>query len=193
MRFALGEEAVAEPAGTDAGLVRRARSGDPGSYDTLYRRHREGVARTAFLLVRDRHLAQDVAQEAFLVGWRDLGRLRDPGVFRAWVTGIAVNLSRRRSGGVRILPGRGGSSLEAAEEQPRGRDADVDRDITVRLAVGALPRRLREAIVLRFYGGFTEAEIGAALGIPAGTVKSRLARARARLAAELRDVMEEER
>jgi RNA polymerase sigma-70 factor (ECF subfamily) len=193
MRFALGEEAVAEPAGADARLVRRARSGDPNSYDALYRRHREDVARTAYLLVRDQHLAQDVAQEAFLIGWRDLARLRDPGLFRAWVTGIAVNLSRRRGGGVRILPGRGGSSLEASAELPQGGDVDVELDISVRLAVGALPRRLREAIVLRFYGGFTESEIGTALGIPAGTVKSRLARARARLAAKLRDVMEEDR
>lgn len=182
MRFALGE-AVAQPGRvSDACLVSGARSGDPGSYDALYRRHREGVARTAYLLVRDRHLAQDVAQEAFLIGWRDLGRLRDPRLFRAWVTGVAVNLSRR--------------AVRRPVHPPPGRIADpggeLDRDIAVRDAVAALPRRLREAVVLRFYGGFTEAEMAAALRVPAGTVKSRLARARARLAEALRDVVKEE-
>jgi len=63
----------------------------------------------------------------------------------------------------------------------------------VRAAVAALPRRLREAVVLRFYGGFTEAEMAAALRVPAGTVKSRLARARGRLAEQLRGAAEEER
>jgi RNA polymerase sigma factor (sigma-70 family) len=181
MRLA-SEEGVAGTT-TDAGLVDEARTGHPASYEALYRRHRDRVARTAYLLVRDSAMAQDLAQEAFLIGWRDLRRLRDPSLFRAWVTGIAVNLSRRA---VR------GSAREAPRSPPEPA-ADLDRDLAVRTAVGTLPRRLREAIVLRFYGGFTEAQIGAALGIPAGTVKSRLARARAPLADELRDVMEEER
>jgi RNA polymerase sigma-70 factor (ECF subfamily) len=62
--------------------------------------------------------------------------------------------------------------------------------IEVRRAVEALPRQMREAIVLRFYGGFAEAEIAAALTIPLGTVKSRLGRARARLAVSLRAITE---
>jgi RNA polymerase sigma factor (sigma-70 family) len=194
MSSAVEEEATLEPeAGADVGLVGRARAGDRTSYETLYRRHRDRVARTAYLLVRDRDLAQDVAQEAFLIGWRDLGRLRDTHLFRAWVTGIAVNLSRRRSGGVRVLPGRAVVSLDGAPEQVSDPGPDREVGLSVRAAVASLPRRLREAIVLRFYGGLTESEMSAALSIPAGTVKSRLARARARLVEELREVVEEER
>jgi RNA polymerase sigma factor (sigma-70 family) len=181
MRFALGE-AMAE-ASHDAELVARARADHPASYETLYRRHRDRVARTAYLLVRDAALAQDIAQEAFLIGWRDLGRLRDARLFRAWVTGIAVNLSRRA---VR-------RSIREAPVSMADPGDDPDRDLAVRSAVASLPGRLREAVILRFYGGFTEAEMAAALRIPAGTVKSRLARARSRLAQELRDVLEEER
>ena len=181
MRNAAG--ATVAGSSTDAELVGRARAGYPGSYEALYRRHRERVARTAYLLVRDPSLAQDLAQEAFLVGWRDLKRLRDPSLFRAWVTGIAVNLARRT---VR------GSARETPRSVPAP-EADPDRDLAVRAAVSALPRRLREAVVLRFYGGFTEAEMAAALRVPAGTVKSRLARARGRLAEQLRGVVEEER
>jgi RNA polymerase sigma-70 factor, ECF subfamily len=189
MRSAV-KEAALDPGG-DSYLVTRARAGDQGSYETLFRRHRERVARTAFLLVRDRHLAQDVAQEAFLIGWRDLGRLRDPRHFPAWVSGIAVNLARRRGGGIRLLPGRPTISLDGAPEPASEAGPDADLDISVREAVAMLPLRLREAVVLRFYGGFSEAEMSSALRIPPGTVKSRLARARARLAEDLRDVVEE--
>jgi RNA polymerase sigma-70 factor (ECF subfamily) len=181
MRFAPGEAVVGPDA--DAELVDRARAGDRSSYEGLYRRHRDRVARTAYLLVGDAHLAQDAAQEAFLIGWRDIGRLRDPRLFQAWITGIAVNLSRRA---IR-------RPTRPAEGPAADPGADPDRDMVVRAAVAVLPRRLREAVVLRYYGGFTEAEMAAALRIPAGTVKSRLARARERLAEALRDVMEEER
>ena len=181
MRFASDQAVTGSVA--DAELVVRARAGDAASYEVLYRRHRDRVARTAYLLVRDPTLAQDIAQEALLIGWRDLRRLRDPGVFGAWVAGIAVNLSRRS---IRLAVR---SSNEPIED-PAG---DADRDLAVRAAVASLPRRMREAVILRFYGGFTEAEMAAALRVPAGTVKSRLARARTRLADRLRDVIEEER
>jgi RNA polymerase sigma-70 factor (ECF subfamily) len=184
-------EGVALDPGGDEELVIRARAGDRDSYEMLFRRHRERVARTSFLLVRDRHLAQDVTQEAFLIGWRDLRRLRTPDHFRAWVTGIAVNLARRRGVGIRLIPGRPAVPLEGGPERADQTVTDADLDISVREAVAALPVRLREAVVLRFYGGFSEAEMSSALGIPAGTVKSRLARARARLAGLLRDVVEE--
>src|SRR5918999_3327703 len=80
----------------DSGLVREAGRGSREAYETLFERYRDGVGRTAYLLIGDPDLAQDVAQEAFLIGWRDLRRLRDPARFQAWVTGIAVNLCRKR-------------------------------------------------------------------------------------------------
>jgi len=175
----------------DLFLVERALLGDSGAYDELYRRHRDRVARVAYLLLGDADQAQDAAQEAFLIGWRDLRRLRDPALFRPWVTGVAVNLCRRR----RRAAARARHSLD---RQARGREVASDEGdaaalrLAVRGAVDALPRQMREVVVLRFYCRFGEAEIAEALGIAAGTVKSRLGRARARLAHTLRAVVEVE-
>jgi RNA polymerase sigma factor (sigma-70 family) len=170
----------------DDALIERARAGRAGAYDELYRRHRDRVARTAYLLIRDADAAQDIVQDAFLIGWRDLHRLRRPEQFRAWVTGIALNLCRRR----RRAAARDRSRSDEAE--PAGSQVDaadaVALRVVVRRAVDALPRPMREAVVLRFYCGFAESEISVALGVPVGTVKSRLSRARARLAEALREV-----
>jgi RNA polymerase sigma-70 factor, ECF subfamily len=175
-------------AGDDVDLIGRAREGASDAYDQLFRRHRDRVARTAYLLLGDADQAQDAAQEAFLIGWRDLRRLRDPERFRAWVTGIALNLCRRR----RLAGARARSRWAGAEEAPSAPDpADsVVLRLEVRRAVDALPLHMREAIVLRFYCGFAEAEMAVALGVPVGTVKSRLGRARERLAEALRAAME---
>jgi RNA polymerase sigma-70 factor, ECF subfamily len=176
----------------DLSLVERAMVGDGRAFDELYRRHRDRVARVAYLLLGDADQAQDAAQEAFLIGWRDLRRLRDPARFRPWVTGVAVNLCRRR----RRAAAR---AWQALERQSGGRESASDEGdaaavrLAVRGAVDALPRRMREVVVLRFYCGFAEAEIAGALGIATGTVKSRLARARARLADALRPMVEVER
>jgi len=170
--------------GDDLVLVERARQGAADAYDDLFRRHRDRVARAAYLLLGDAAEAQDAAQDAFLVGWRDLRRLRDPERFRAWVTGIALNLCRRRRRAAARDPGRR-AHVDPAAAADDGADAVLLR-IEVRRAVDALPRPMREAVVLRFYCGFSEAEMALALGIAVGTVKSRLGRARSRLAEALR-------
>jgi RNA polymerase sigma-70 factor, ECF subfamily len=171
--------------------VERALLGDSEAYDELYRRHRDRVARVAYLLLGDADQAQDAVQEAFLVGWRDLRNLRDPDRFRAWVTGIAVNMCRRRRRGA----ARAGRTAASESQPPYGASDEGDAAVlrvAVRRAVEALPPRMREAVVLRFYCGFAEAEIAATLRIAPGTVKSRLGRARARLAVSLRPVVEVE-
>jgi RNA polymerase sigma-70 factor, ECF subfamily len=170
---------------SDEELIEEARAGRAGAYDELYRRHRDRVARTAYLLIRNADHSQDAAQEAFLIGWRDLRRLRDPKQFRAWVTGIALNLCRRRHRAAARERSR--SEAETVGSQADAADAVALR-VEVTRAVDALSRPLREAVILRFYCEFAESEIAVALGVPVGTVKSRLARARARLAEALREV-----
>jgi RNA polymerase sigma-70 factor, ECF subfamily len=170
----------------DADLVREALTGVAAAYDELYLRHRDGVARAAYVVLWDAQLAQDVAQEAFLVGWRDLRRLREGRLYRPWVTGIALNLCRRRSVRRRMAE----RPLETRPELavPPGGSEVV---LMVRDAVAALPARMRDVAVLRFYGEYSEPEIADALAIPLGTVKSRLNRARARLAEALEPLLEE--
>jgi RNA polymerase sigma factor (sigma-70 family) len=180
------QPAPAETAVDDADLVREALAGAAAAYDELYVRHRDGVARAAYVVLGDPQLAQDVAQDAFLVGWRDLRRLREARLYRAWVTGIALNLCRRRSVRRRLAE----RPLETRPELavPPGGSEVV---LMVRDAVMALPARMRDVAVLRFYGEYSEPEIADALAIPIGTVKSRLNRARARLAEALEPLPEE--
>jgi RNA polymerase sigma-70 factor, ECF subfamily len=180
------EAEVRENAGSgeDARLVEAARDGSAGAFDELYRRHRDRVARAAYLVIGHAETAQDLAQDAFLVAWRDLGRLRDPSAFRAWVTGIALNLTRRPA----LLRRFRGSAPE--RETPVVHEG-LEAGIVVRRAVAALPHRMRAVVVLRYYGQLSEPEIADAMGIPVGTVKSRLQRARARLAATLGSIDEE--
>ena len=175
-----------DPRDEDAELARRARDGDARSYDELYRRHREVVARTAYLVIRDEEAAQEVAQEAFLIGWRDLRRLREPRAFRAWVTGIALNLCRRGSLRPRLAERTDTAEGEAVEDRD-----PMELKLLVRQAVASLPHRLRSVVVMRFYGAYTNPEIAEALGVPIGTVKSRLHRARARLLGALEPLREE--
>jgi RNA polymerase sigma-70 factor, ECF subfamily len=169
----------------DAGLVREALDGSEGSFDELYRRHRDRVARAAYLVLGEAESAQDVTQDAFLVAWRDLGRLRNPDVFRPWVTGIALNLCRRPGLLRRLRQAEGELEIAVVDE-------GVETGIMVRKAVAGLPHRMRTVVVLRFFGQFSEPEISESLGIPVGTVKSRLQRARARLADALGSMDEEE-
>lgn len=169
----------------DARLVGEAKGGSGGAFDELYRRYRDRVARAAYLVLGNAESAQDVAQDAFLVAWRDLGRLRDPALFRAWVTGIAMNLCRRPALLRRLRERRTTADVSAVHE-------GIEAGIVVREAVAALPHRMRAVVVLRYFGGFTEPEISQALAVPVGTVKSRLQRARARLATALDSIDEED-
>lgn len=169
----------------DLPLIERARRGAADAYDELFRRHRDRVARAAYLMLGDAEQAQDATQEAFLIGWRDLRRLRDLERFGAWVTGIALNQCRRR----RRAAARERRWADLADASPAADAADaVALRVEVRRAVDALPRSMREVVVLRYYCGFAESEMALALNVPVGTVKSRLGRARARLAQALRAV-----
>ena len=161
---------------TDRTLVDRASNGDSEAFDSLFVRHRDAVARTVYLVVGDVDTAQDLAQEAFGIGFRDLGRLRNRDLFRSWVTGIALNRARRRWR-------RRETPMEAVV--PATSAGDPDDRLAVLAALRSLPPAQRAVLVLRFYADLDEAEIAESLGIAPGTVKSRMARARTRLVAAL--------
>jgi RNA polymerase sigma factor (sigma-70 family) len=148
-------------------------------------------------VLRDQAEAEDVTQEALLQAFLGLPRLREPTRFGSWLCGIVLNLAkmrlreRRRTrpfaslDGGRVVP----SSLAAA----RPEDVLEARELheVVRTAVDRLPVRQRE-VVLRYYvEGLTCQEIAALLGEPAGTVRVRLHRARARLLAGLSHLRKE--
>jgi RNA polymerase sigma-70 factor (ECF subfamily) len=173
-------------------LIERARRGDVGAYEELVRRYRDVALRTAVVVGRGVDDAEDAAQEAFVKAYAALGRFRTGAPFRPWLLRIVANEARNRR---RAAGRRDGLVLRAAAgDRPSGIDAapspeaavlDQERRSTLVAAVNALRDEDREVIGARYFLDLSEAEMAEALGIPRGTVKSRLSRAMGRLRAEL--------
>lgn len=167
---------------TDEGLLLDAAAGDIDALRKLYDRYRTRLMTYALYAVGNRALAEDLLQEAFIRIHRHAGEF-DPGRrFSAWAYAITANLCRdelRRSRRRRRL----GLSTEAVPEgvEPAARTASpradaAGREFRDRLGaeVAALPPEQREVIALRFLESMPYAEIAGVLGIPLGTVQSRL-------------------
>ncbi len=170
--------------------VQRARDGDPSAFDRLFSRHFARVYRFAYRMSGDGDLAEDAAQGAFVRTYRALGGLRDGQSFVKYLYRAALNLlkdeARRRS----RKPEASIDGLERAgsgAEDPAGSLAARERDAALHRAVLALPEEFRTVVVLHHFEEMDVTEIGRVLGIPEGTVKSRLGRARARLRDQLRE------
>ena len=155
------------------------------AYEELVRRYQDIAVRTAHVIAPDGD-AEDACQEAFVKAYGALGRFRTGSPFRPWLLQIVANeaRNRRRSAGRRT-----GLVLRAAEEHDGGRvapspEAAVIGDetrMTLLAAVNALGDQDREVIAARYFLELSEAETAEALGIPRGTVKSRMSRAMDRL------------
>jgi len=183
------EEAVAD----EATLVRRAQAGEASAYGELVASHQAAAFRVAYVLLRSEAEAQDAAQEAFVKAYLAIGRFRAGEPFRPWLLQVVGNeaRNRRRSLGRRaglvdraIAAVRGGSRLDAAGSAEAQVLAGETRD-EVRGALLRLREDERMVVTCRYLLELSEAETAAALGIPAGTVKSRLHRGLARLRSEL--------
>ncbi len=160
----------------------RARNGDREAFGTLARLALPTMDRIASLTLRDADAAHDAVQEALLRAWRDLPSLRDLDRFEAWLRRLVVRAcidELRRSRGVRL-------HVELTElAHPTVADAALataDRDSLER-AFQRLDPVQRSVVVLYYYLDLPLGEIGSTLGLPVGTVKSTLSRARASLRA----------
>jgi RNA polymerase sigma-70 factor (sigma-E family) len=145
------------------------------------------LARTAFALVGDWHVAEQIAQEAFLRLWRRWPWLRDQQAAPAYLHRTVVNLARlslRRLAVERRALARDAGERAVALADDGG---DLAGDLALRRAVEALPYRKRACVVLRYLEGLSEAETASALGISVGTVKSQTHKA----LRQLRDVLGE--
>jgi RNA polymerase sigma-70 factor (sigma-E family) len=149
---------------------------EPRTLADLYRDHRMRMVRLAVLLVDDPSTAEDVVQEAFTGLHRHWAGLRDEAVAVAYLRTAVVNgsrsvLRRRRTARDYVPPHQvNARSAESLAMLSAEHQAVVD-------ALGLLPPRQREVLVLRYYGGMSEAEIADATGISRGTVKSTASRA----------------
>jgi RNA polymerase sigma-70 factor, ECF subfamily len=166
----------------EAALVQAARNGDREAFMQLVRVHQAGVRAFARGLLNDRTAAEDVAQEAFLRAWRGLAAFRGDAAFATWLYAIArqVALDEARRPAVPTVPVE--QVLELADR--RAGDPVLRGDLE--RALGALEPAQREAFLLVVILGLSYQEAGGMTGCPAGTVASRVFRARRRLAAALR-------
>ncbi|GJM19131.1 MAG: DNA-directed RNA polymerase sigma-70 factor [Phycisphaeraceae bacterium] len=156
---------------------------DPGAFSRLYRTHYRAVAGYLYRRTGDAALAEDLAAETFIAAWRALPRYRHRGVpFRSWLLRIATNQANAAARSVRPRRAAEQSASVPAHTQPCEADEQAD---AVHRAMHALTPEHQTAIALVYFESMTVAQAGAVLGVPAGTVKSRLARARDALRAEL--------
>lgn len=167
-------EAAREP--SDEQVLEAVGRGDDDALGVLYDRFGRLAFRLAFRILRDRALAEDAVQEAFLAVWRSADAYkRERAKPSTWILTVvhrrAVDLVRREQS-------RRGEPLEVAPEPsvgPVDEDAVLrDRRAAVQAALTELPGDQRQALELAYYGGLTQSELAERLGVPLGTVKSRM-------------------
>jgi len=175
---------------TDEELVRSVLSGDRERFAELVGRYQAKLVNYLYRLVRNSDDAQDLSQEVFVRVYQALDRFDPQYRFSTWLFRVAQNAAidqiRRRR--FRMVPiGRsgdereeGGREFEIAADDPSALDGIEarERDAGVRTAIDQLPWEYRELIVLRHYGELAYEEIAQVKGMPLGTVKNKLFRAR---------------
>jgi RNA polymerase sigma-70 factor (ECF subfamily) len=171
-------------------LRARVLAGDPDAFRALFDEHARTVYNHAFRLTGNWSVAEDVVSLTFLEAWRLRARVEpgDDGVpLRPWLLGIATNVARnvrraarRYDGALSRLPRNGDVVPDFADEVSTRLD-DRDRLAAVRTALAALRVPEREVLALCVWAGLDYAEAARALGVPVGTVRSRLSRARRKL------------
>ena len=163
--------AAGRSAEDDAALVEAARAGSREAVEALFHRHWRRLYRAAYLICRDAAAAEDIAQESFLAALRALDRFDRRRPLGPWLDRIAANraIDWQRARAVRgeVMADEPVVVPVAPPETPRD-------DLAA--ALGELPADQRAVIVLRHVLGFTPREIGRALGLPTGTVNSRMRR-----------------
>ena len=170
----------------EAEIVERARRGDVHAYEELVQRYTELAFRSAYLVTGSAAEAEDAAQDAFVKVYRALPRFRTGGSFRPWLLRIVGNEARNRR---RAVGRRAALELRLAEGLRRGgaapspeaqAEAAEERRALLR-ALNGMAQEDREVIGCRYLLQLSVEETAAALALPEGTVKSRLARALGRL------------
>jgi RNA polymerase sigma factor (sigma-70 family) len=184
----------------DGQLVELVAQRDAGALAALYDRYGRAAYSLARRILTEETLAQDVVQEVFLSLWRDARRF-DPGrgTVATYLLSMthhrAVDVVRREENLRRWRISDEGLELEA-DPDPGARVEDLaeasERRAEVRAALAELPVAQREALLLAYFGGYTQREVAALVGAPLGTVKTRMAAGMRKLKQALQDAGREE-
>jgi len=192
-------ERVTTAAATDRELVARLQRGEEAAFAELVTRHQGRALNVAYHVLRDHADATEVAQDAFVNIYRNIGTFRGDSEFTTWLHQIVLNLARNKHRWWKRRGRQTTVSLDAPHETSAGpvtRDVASPTDAPDRAAVKAeliqqisaamtrLPPKFREVLVLRNVEDLSYDQIAAVLRCSVGTVKSRIARAREALRAD---------
>ena len=182
----------------DGELVELVAQKDAGALEALYERYGRPAYSLARRILTEETLAQDVVQEVFLSLWRDARRFdAGRGTVATYLLSMthhrAVDVVRREENLRRWRTSDEGLELQA---DPKMRVEDEvltsERRAEVRAALGELPAAQREALLLAYFGGYTQREVAALVGVPLGTVKTRMAAGMRKMKQALQDAGTEE-
>lgn len=187
-RYTPGDDGPgAERAGDDEAVVDRVLAGDVDAFEEIVQRWQGPIFNLAYRFSRDRSLAEEMAQEAFLKIFRNLERWRRDAKFSTWMFSVALNhyrsaMRRHVPAGVELHELDSAFGIgDHADEMDIAADAGI-----VRRAVSLLPAKYRDAVVVYYFLQQDVAEAAGTLGLKQGTVKARLHRARKLLEGKLR-------
>lgn len=169
-----GQLPTAPTSGRHVPLVRRAVDGDPQAFEELIRDAGPRLLATARKILRDPDAAEDALQQAVILAWRKLPRLREPERFDAWLYKILVSCCYAEGRRAR----RFAAKVQAVSLEPEGASADdldrwLDRE-SIEQAFRSLTPAHRAVVVLHHYAGLPLVEVAAIVGISPGTARSRL-------------------
>lgn len=186
---------------TDEQLVERVFKGEKSAFDLLVLRYQHRLLGLIGRYVRDRHEAEDVAQETFIKAYKALGSFRGESAFYTWLYRIAINTARnhlvskgRRPPDIDVDVGDAEhidtQSAMADIDSPEAFHARDELKKAIDRAIEELPEDLRTALSLREFSGLSYEEITEIMGCPVGTVRSRIFRAREAIDSKIRELLE---
>jgi RNA polymerase sigma-70 factor (ECF subfamily) len=176
---------------SDEQILARFLEGEEEAFEELVRRHESGLRNVAFGFVRDRALAEDVVQDAFIRAYQKASTIRSSGSIRGWLYRVAINRAQdelRRIKRKREVAME--ETLDPTDSRPdvSGESVAISRELQKHLnqALGDMRNDYRTPLVLREVQGMTYTEIAELLGWPLGTVQTRIHRGRVELRANLK-------
>lgn len=173
--------------GEEASLVRAAQSGDQAAFSEIVRHYQRAIYRVAWSLTRNASDADDLAQETFVRAWQAIGRFRVGEPLYPWLSRIAVNQAfslhrrRKRRPETSIEPLVEAGQQWAVADDPAEHADRSERQSQLEAAFAELSPEHQTMLVLRVIEELSYEEIAKSVGVPVGTVMSRLSRARAEL------------
>ena len=167
----------------EADIIRRCQDGDREAFRSVVEWYGRVLYGTAYMMTRDRPLAEDLVQEAFLLAWSNILSFRPGTNLRAWLLRILLNRTiseQRKKRVTQIELDEGAATVPDPDPGEKLVLREEERE-RIRRGLGTLPLEQRQVVVLRYYADLTGPEIAKTLGWREGTVRSRLHRALAQL------------